>query len=172
MLPIRSFHTPTTQDKKSPSPHHFFSRARYFWWVKSTFTTPPPFHAKNSNKLFGLALWFSKTNRLFFNRSPLLVCCLRNRDRRSLGELFFYDWSYFREHPLNILKVWQGGLASHGGVIGVILALYLYLKYIQRWIPQLTFLQLLDYVAVPSAFVACFIRLVILSIKKFWGKPT
>ena len=35
-----------------------------------------------------------------------------------LGHVFFYDWPYFREHPIEIFKVWHGGLASHGGFIG------------------------------------------------------
>lgn len=89
-----------------------------------------------------------------------------------LGTVFFYDWDYFYEHPLNILKIWHGGLASHGGVIGVVIALFLYLKYIQRWVPQLTFLQLLDYVAVPSALVSGFIRLGNFVNQEILGTPT
>lgn len=89
-----------------------------------------------------------------------------------LGAVFFYDWPYFREHPFEILKVWQGGLASHGGTVGVMATLYLYMKYIQQWIPQLTFLRLLDYVAVPSALVACFIRLGNFMNQEILGIPT
>ncbi len=76
-----------------------------------------------------------------------------------LGAVFFYDWPYFREHPLEIFKIWHGGLASHGGIIGVMIAIYFYAKYIQSWVPQLTFLRILDFAAVPTAAVICFIRL-------------
>jgi prolipoprotein diacylglyceryl transferase len=89
-----------------------------------------------------------------------------------LGAVFFYDWPYFREHPMEIFKIWHGGLASHGGVLGVMLALYLYTKYIQRWVPQLSFLRLLDYVAVPSVIVACFIRLGNFMNQEIVGTPT
>ncbi|TSD00018.1 MAG: phosphatidylglycerol:prolipoprotein diacylglycerol transferase [Candidatus Peregrinibacteria bacterium Greene1014_49] len=40
-----------------------------------------------------------------------------------LGYVFLYDPVYFLHHPLEILMVWHGGMASHGGFIGVILAL-------------------------------------------------
>lgn len=76
-----------------------------------------------------------------------------------LGQVFFYDWSLFYQHPAEIFKVWKGGLASHGGVIGVVLAVYLYTLSIRKWEPQLSFLRLLDFIAIPSALVACFIRL-------------
>lgn len=89
-----------------------------------------------------------------------------------LAEVFFYDWPYFRENPLNIIKIWRGGLASHGGVLGVMLALFLFVKYIHRQIPQLKFLTLLDIVAVPSALVACFIRLGNFMNQEIVGIPT
>ena len=75
-----------------------------------------------------------------------------------LGDVLFYSGPYW-ENPVEIFKIWNGGLASHGGVTGVLIALYSYLKYVQRWVPQLTYLRLLDFVAIPSAFVACCIRL-------------
>lgn len=43
-----------------------------------------------------------------------------------LGHCLFYDPGYFLSHPLEILKIWRGGLASHGALIGVFLSLYLY----------------------------------------------
>ncbi|MFI0434718.1 MAG: prolipoprotein diacylglyceryl transferase [Parachlamydiaceae bacterium] len=89
-----------------------------------------------------------------------------------LGEVFFYGWPYFKEHPTEIFKVWHGGLASHGGVLGVMLALYLCSAYIQRSIPSFTFLRLLDYVAIPSALVAFFIRLGNFMNQEIVGTPT
>lgn len=76
-----------------------------------------------------------------------------------LGHVLFYDWDLFSQHPVEVFKVWKGGLASHGGVLGVALALYLYLLSIRKWMPHLSFLRLLDFVAIPSALAACFIRL-------------
>ena len=45
-----------------------------------------------------------------------------------LGHCFFYDSGYYFKHPLEILKIWEGGLASHGAGIGIILALYLFVR--------------------------------------------
>lgn len=89
-----------------------------------------------------------------------------------LGAVFFYDWPYFRENPLEIFKIWHGGLASHGGTLGVLITLYLYTLYIQRWVPHLTFLRLLDCAAVPTALVACFIRLGNFMNQEILGTPT
>lgn len=46
-----------------------------------------------------------------------------------------FQWGYYGAHPLDIIKIWQGGLAIHGGVIGGALAVYLYsrTKYVSFW---------------------------------------
>jgi len=72
-----------------------------------------------------------------------------------LGHVFFYEPSVFLEDPIRILKVWEGGLASHGGTLGVALAVYLW----KRKHYAGTLLSLLDRLAVPSAMVAGMIRL-------------
>lgn len=89
-----------------------------------------------------------------------------------LGAVFFYDWDYFRENPIEIFKVWHGGLASHGGTLGVMLSLFFFSKYIKPWIPQLTFLQLLDFAAIPSALTAFFIRLGNFMNQEILGTPS
>ena len=40
----------------------------------------------------------------------------------GLGHVFFYGWEYYSQHIGDIFKVWEGGLASHGGAIGIIIA--------------------------------------------------
>lgn len=45
-----------------------------------------------------------------------------------LGHVLFYGASFYLSNPLEILKVWEGGLASHGAAIGILTALYLYVK--------------------------------------------
>jgi phosphatidylglycerol:prolipoprotein diacylglycerol transferase len=42
-----------------------------------------------------------------------------------LGYVLFYNASYFLSHPLDIFKIWQGGMSFHGGLIGVTLAMML-----------------------------------------------
>lgn len=45
-----------------------------------------------------------------------------------LGHCLFYDPTYYLTNPIEILKVWQGGLASHGAAIGILTALYMFSK--------------------------------------------
>jgi prolipoprotein diacylglyceryl transferase len=71
-----------------------------------------------------------------------------------LGHVFLYQPDYFLKHPLEILMIWEGGLASHGGFAGVMIAVYLYLKKY----PDMSFLQLADRLAIPCLLAAAFIR--------------
>lgn len=45
-----------------------------------------------------------------------------------LGHVIFYDLNHFLSSPINIFKTWEGGMSFHGGVIGVIIACYLFSK--------------------------------------------
>ena len=59
-----------------------------------------------------------------------------------LGYVLFYNPSYYLENPQDILKVWQGGMAFHGAVFAIILALFLFSR---RY--KLSFLLLGDVIA-------------------------
>lgn len=45
-----------------------------------------------------------------------------------LGHVFFYQWDYYSQHPMEILYVWEGGLASHGAAIAIIIAIIIYCR--------------------------------------------
>jgi phosphatidylglycerol---prolipoprotein diacylglyceryl transferase len=60
----------------------------------------------------------------------------------------FFEWEYYATHPEDILAVWKGGLAIHGGLIAAFLVGYLYIRK-----HKLSFLQLADIVA-PSILLA------------------
>lgn len=47
-----------------------------------------------------------------------------------LGHVFFYQWDYYSQHPEEILMIWKGGLASHGGAIGLIIAFWIFSKFV------------------------------------------
>ena len=85
-----------------------------------------------------------------------------------LGHVFFYGWSYYSQHPIEILYVWQGGLASHGGVLGIIIAMVIWSKKVSKR----SILWVLDRVVVPSVFVAALIRLGNLMNSEIYGIPT
>lgn len=75
-----------------------------------------------------------------------------------LGYVFFYDLQLLSS-PLEILKTWHGGLASHGGVLGIIASLCLFKLSVRKEMPNLSLITLMDFVALPSALVSFFIRL-------------
>ena len=45
-----------------------------------------------------------------------------------LGYVFIYDIYYFIDYPLDIIKIWTGGMSFHGGLIGLVVALYYFTK--------------------------------------------
>ena len=71
-----------------------------------------------------------------------------------LGHVFFYEPQYFLAQPIEILKIWKGGLASHGGAIGLLLsfAFFIYMH------PRNNVLWLMDRLCIPTALTAVFIR--------------
>jgi len=76
-----------------------------------------------------------------------------------LGHVLFYDINYYISHPIEIFMTWRGGLASHGGAIGIVIALFLFRLSVKRQYPTLTFLKILDIVTIPTALGCVFIRL-------------
>ena len=71
-----------------------------------------------------------------------------------LGHCFFYDPAFYAANPFKILAVWEGGLASHGGGLGAIVALYFFVKKY-----DIRFMWLLDRMALPTALFAFFVRM-------------
>lgn len=85
-----------------------------------------------------------------------------------LGHCFFYDPVYYFSNPLLILKVWEGGLASHGAAIGILIAIYLY----SRKKKDQPYLWILDRVVIAVALAGSFIRLGNLFNSEICGKET
>ena len=85
-----------------------------------------------------------------------------------LVHCLFYDPEYFLAHPLEILMIWQGGYASHGGAIGLLLAVYLYCRGANR--PA--YLWLLDRLAIAAVLTGAFIRIGNFFNSEIIGTPT
>jgi phosphatidylglycerol---prolipoprotein diacylglyceryl transferase len=71
-----------------------------------------------------------------------------------LGHVLLYQPDYFLAHPWEILMIWQGGLASHGGFAGVLISLSLYRKKHR----DMTFFELADRLAISCLLAAALIR--------------
>lgn len=84
-----------------------------------------------------------------------------------LGYVLFYDLAAYIHNPLEILKIWHGGMSFHGGLLGVVAAFWLYGRSSGR-----PFLQISDFVA-PLAPQAIFWGRIGNFINgELWGKPT
>ncbi len=70
-----------------------------------------------------------------------------------LGHVMFYEPASYLAHPLDILKIWQGGLASHGAAIGIPVALYLFSRKTRQ-----PFLWVTDRIVIVVALSGFFIR--------------
>jgi phosphatidylglycerol:prolipoprotein diacylglycerol transferase len=85
-----------------------------------------------------------------------------------LGHCLFYEPDIYLHDPIRILKVWEGGLASHGGTVGILIALY-----IAQWKLQLpSYMWLVDRISVPVALTAMLIRIGNFFNSEILGKPT
>lgn len=89
-----------------------------------------------------------------------------------LGHVFFYDWDRYKYNLIAILNTREGGLASHGGAIGVILALWCFHHFILKKAASTSLLQLLDMIVIPTALVGCFIRIGNFFNQEIVGIPT
>ena len=85
-----------------------------------------------------------------------------------LGHVLFYDLESYLANPIEIFKVWKGGLASHGGTLGIIIAMWIYSKKVTHK----SMLWTLDRLVLPVGFVAALIRIGNLMNSEIYGHPT
>jgi prolipoprotein diacylglyceryl transferase len=84
-----------------------------------------------------------------------------------LGHCLFYEPSYYLSNPIEILKIWKGGLASHGAAIGIVLAIWLYIRK-----HKLSFLWLMDRLVIVVPLAGAFIRIGNLFNSEIYGRAT
>jgi prolipoprotein diacylglyceryl transferase len=85
-----------------------------------------------------------------------------------LGHCLFYEPDYYLLYPAEILKIWKGGLASHGGAIGILTALYLFSQKSRGY----SFLWTADRIVIAVALGGFFIRLGNFINSEIYGIPT
>jgi prolipoprotein diacylglyceryl transferase len=85
-----------------------------------------------------------------------------------LVHCFFYEPVYYLQQPLEIFFVWKGGLASHGALLGIVTAIFLFAKKHQEF----SFLWVLDRVAIVAAAAGAMIRIGNFFNSEIIGKPS
>jgi len=85
-----------------------------------------------------------------------------------LGHVLFYEPDKYLSNPIEILKIWEGGLASHGAAIAILIALWLYV----RNTPNQRYLWVVDRIVIVVAMTGAMIRFGNLMNSEIGGKPT
>jgi phosphatidylglycerol:prolipoprotein diacylglycerol transferase len=97
----------------------------------------------------------------------LVYCALGVVIGGRLGQVLFYDPSYYFAHPAEIVMLWHGGMAFHGGMLGALAGVLLFAR--RYRMPWLTVLDLACLVAPIGIFLG---RLANFIKPELWGRPT
>lgn len=84
-----------------------------------------------------------------------------------LGDVLFYNFSYYLAHPLEIIATWKGGMSFHGGLIGVLVVAYLYGKK-----QGVNFLSIMDIGAVNAPIALLSGRIANFINGELYGRPS
>jgi len=84
-----------------------------------------------------------------------------------LGHVFFYEPAWYIAHPIKILEIWEGGLASHGAGIGIVISLLIF-----SYFKKKPFLWVMDRIVIVVALSGFLIRMGNLMNSEIYGLPT
>lgn len=137
-----------------------------------------PLHIRWYGLMFAIGFWIGTNivNKMFKHEGVpeswvgtlLIYTIVATVVGARLGHVFFYEWDYYSAHPDKIIAFWEGGLASHGGTIGIIIAVCLFSWFTTKKSPIWT----LDRLVVPTALVGALIRIGNLFNSEIYGHPT
>jgi phosphatidylglycerol:prolipoprotein diacylglycerol transferase len=82
-----------------------------------------------------------------------------------LGQVIFYEPSYYAAHPIEIVELWNGGMSFHGGLIGVLLAIWYFAHR-----SKISFLTVADLVAVICPIAIFLVRIGNFINSEHWGR--
>jgi prolipoprotein diacylglyceryl transferase len=84
-----------------------------------------------------------------------------------LGHIIFYELDYYLANPMEVLKIWNGGLASHGAAIGILVGLWLFARKTKK-----TYFWVIDRIVIVVALAGVFIRVGNLMNSEIFGNIT
>lgn len=104
---------------------------------------------------FGVKMWKDAGRKVEEMESVLTWILVGTVIGARLGHVIFYDPAYYLRNLDQVLAVWNGGLASHGAAIGIIITMI----YLAKKTPKMSFWWLADRVVIPTAVGGAFIRM-------------
>ena len=113
-------------------------------------------------------LWPDQTPPFAPERAETLLffCTFGTIIGGRLGYVLFYNFSYYLQNPLDILKTWEGGMSFHGGFLGVVVGAALFCR-----LNPARVLSTADVVACAAPFGLLFGRIANFINGELWGKP-
>ncbi|WP_166484582.1 prolipoprotein diacylglyceryl transferase [Chlamydia avium] len=123
---------------------------------------------------------YSESDRCMFSKQQLrdalenfaLYSLLFIIPGARIAYVLFYGGHFYFQHPIEILKIWNGGLSSHGGIVGLLLWAMIYSKKYKKKIHTLTFLFICDLGAAVFGILAFLIRIGNFMNQEIVGIPT
>lgn len=101
-----------------------------------------------------------KKKALLFSERLTVYVIIATVIGARLGHILFYEkLSHYLAHPVDIVKTWEGGLASHGGVVGILIGITVFYFRSRKEFPMISIRRIIDLMVVPSLFVGTLIRL-------------
>ena len=124
------------------------------WWIAKKIIL---FKIKNKNVIFDL--------KIFDDLISYIIISIILGGR--LGYIIFYNPSYYLNNPLDIFKIWQGGMSFHGALIGIVLGTYLFAKK-----AKINLFFFLDVIASAAPIGIFFGRIANFINGELYGKPS
>lgn len=121
-----------------------------------------------SGYMFGVKMWRDAGRDVMEMESILTWVLVGTVIGARLGHVIFYDPAYYLRNLDQVLAVWNGGLASHGALIGVVITMY----FLSKKAPNMSFWWLADRVVIPTAVGGAFIRTGNFFNSEIYGNPT
>lgn len=148
------------------------------WDVNPEIFSIGSLHIRWYGLLWALGIWFTLiiTQKIYKHEklpdkwldSLFIYTVLGTVIGARIGHCLFYNPSYYLANPIEILYIWQGGLASHGGAIGILISTYLYNKKVSKK----GYIWVFDRLVIGVAVAGAMIRLGNLMNSEIYGGPT
>ena len=121
------------------------------WWLLNLRAIRQPHKAWNNEQVSDL---------IFYGAVGLII-------GGRLGSALFYNFPYYLANPIDIFKIWQGGMSFHGGLVGGLIAVGIYGRRINRG-----FFEVTDYMAPVVPVGLFFGRIANFVNGELWGGPS